>query len=335
MTTTLPMRTTETVPPRSRGRGFHGQQIASALVGLAILLVAATSQAASSNLLRYRAEVSGNDVRLSDIFTNVDASADAVIGKAPAPGASIDVEIAKIQRLVHYYRLDWVPPDNAPRVITIKRSGTNVPASQLQNQLESTAMASLRSRGVANPMFTVKTDSPLTSFVVQPDDVTNLIVDFTLNGSGDRFTATLVNKQAGSQTSVVNGRLIHEVEVPVAARLLHPGRVITARDVTVKRVPKHKVSPNQLLDRRAVIGQSITRRINVDEGFDQYTLAAPVVVKRDSLVTVAFARGGLQMTVQARAASDGAVGDTIKLKNTRTQRSIEAVVTAANRAVIP
>ena len=56
------------------------------------------------------------------------------------------------------------------------------------------------------------------------------------------------------------------------------------------------------------------------------------MVKKGSLVTVSFAMEGLRLTQHGVAAASGAVGDIISIENTKSDRTIKAVVTGKNRA---
>ncbi|HRP11876.1 MAG TPA: flagella basal body P-ring formation protein FlgA [Terricaulis sp.] len=55
-------------------------------------------------------------------------------------------------------------------------------------------------------------------------------------------------------------------------------------------------------------------------------------VRRGEMVSTVFLHGGLQMTMRARALEDAAVGQSVRLQNTSSNRPIDAIVTAPGMA---
>jgi flagella basal body P-ring formation protein FlgA len=59
---------------------------------------------------------------------------------------------------------------------------------------------------------------------------------------------------------------------------------------------------------------------------------APVLVTKGAAVTMVLESPGLLLTVKGQALEDGAKGETIRIMNTQSSRTVEAVVTAAGTA---
>lgn len=62
------------------------------------------------------------------------------------------------------------------------------------------------------------------------------------------------------------------------------------------------------------------------------TPAGDIAVRRGETVTLVYVAPGLQLTTRARAMSDGGVGDTVRLVNLQSNRTVDAVVTGAGAA---
>jgi len=60
-------------------------------------------------------------------------------------------------------------------------------------------------------------------------------------------------------------------------------------------------------------------------------------VRRGDMISIVFLSAGIQLTMRARAMEDAAVGDSVRLTNTASNRTIDAIVTAPGmaRAVSP
>lgn len=55
-------------------------------------------------------------------------------------------------------------------------------------------------------------------------------------------------------------------------------------------------------------------------------------VRRGEMVSIVYLAGGLQLTMRARALEDAAVGDNVRLANTSSNATIDAIVTAPGMA---
>jgi flagellar basal body P-ring formation protein FlgA len=64
---------------------------------------------------------------------------------------------------------------------------------------------------------------------------------------------------------------------------------------------------------------------------------ADAAVRRGDMVSIVFLSAGLQLSTRARAMEDAAVGQSVRLLNTTSNRAIDAIVTAPGmaRAVTP
>jgi len=55
-------------------------------------------------------------------------------------------------------------------------------------------------------------------------------------------------------------------------------------------------------------------------------------VRRGDMVALVYLAPGVQLTTRARAMEDGAVGQTVRLTNPTSNRTIDAIVTGPNMA---
>jgi flagella basal body P-ring formation protein FlgA len=60
----------------------------------------------------------------------------------------------------------------------------------------------------------------------------------------------------------------------------------------------------------------------------------PTLVTRNATVTIILQTGTLQLSAQGRATEDGARGDTIRIVNTQSNRTIEATVVAPDTVLV-
>lgn len=118
-------------------------------------------------------------------------------------------------------------------------------------------------------------------------------------------------------------------ELAIAVQTIPPGQVITEADVEVRRQPfRHRdalhASPNvvgfeaaRVLQPGDMIAPTFVRRPRADRQ------TSPLVIKRRDRVKVVAVKGGLTVTIpQAEALDDGAVGDTIRLRNLQSRKIV-------------
>jgi len=81
-----------------------------------------------------------------------------------------------------------------------------------------------------------------------------------------------------------------------------------------------------LLELDRVVGQSARRPLRAGEVLRDNDLRAPLLVNRNGLVTIVLRAGGMSLSAQGRALDDGARGDTVRVLNVQSKRTIEAQV---------
>ena len=63
-------------------------------------------------------------------------------------------------------------------------------------------------------------------------------------------------------------------------------------------------------------------------------VAAPQVVKKGDTVTVTLKTNALNLTMQGRALQNGAEGDTVRIINTASNRTVDAIVTGPQTVTV-
>ena len=109
-------------------------------------------------------------------------------------------------------------------------------------------------------------------------------------------------------------------------RAVQPGEVVRAGDVEFVEVREEGLRREILVDADRVIGQSARRPLRAGEMLRENDLRAPLLVSRNGLVTIVLRNGGMSLSAQGRALEDGARGETIRVVNVQSKRTIEAQV---------
>ncbi|MDO1559611.1 flagellar basal body P-ring formation chaperone FlgA [Brevundimonas sp. 2R-24] len=154
------------------------------------------------------------------------------------------------------------------------------------------------------------------------------------NPQGFRTVLVSAGAETAVSTTVASASRTATVDILTYARNIPAGEIIQPQDVVFTAVQAHQAPADGADDPERVIGQSARRPLRSGAAVRAADLSSPVVVRRGEMIEVAFETGGVTLTLQARALQDGAVGERIRVLNTQSDRTIQAVAAAPGRAVV-
>lgn len=118
-------------------------------------------------------------------------------------------------------------------------------------------------------------------------------------------------------------------DVVVAARPLPMNTVISGTDVKVARRDLSRLTAGYFTRADEVAGKVVNRPVSLGTALTPLVLAAQTLVKRGQEVTILAKTGTMEVRMTGRALSDGAAGDTVRVRNLSSKRIVEGTVTAA------
>jgi flagella basal body P-ring formation protein FlgA len=87
-------------------------------------------------------------------------------------------------------------------------------------------------------------------------------------------------------------------------------------------------------DPDAVIVMAARRPVREGDAVSLRDISAPMVIRKDDVIAVTFTMNGLSLTLQAKALTDAASGQTVSVMNAVSHKIIQAVATAPGQAVV-
>ena len=87
-------------------------------------------------------------------------------------------------------------------------------------------------------------------------------------------------------------------------------------------------------DPDAVIGMAARRPVREGDAVSLRDISAPTVIRKDDVIAVTFAMNGMSLTLQAKALTDAAAGQSVSVMNPASHKIIQAVATAPGQAVV-
>jgi len=135
--------------------------------------------------------------------------------------------------------------------------------------------------------------------------------------------------RGGAATSAPAGR--GNVEVLTWARSLNAGEIVQPQDLMWgKALGAPSDAPR---DADAVIGMAARRPLREGATVSQRDVTAQQVIRAGEMVLITWSSGGITLSLQGKAMSAAAVGQTFNVQNPASKKLIEAVATAPGQAV--
>lgn len=119
--------------------------------------------------------------------------------------------------------------------------------------------------------------------------------------------------------------------VVVARRNLNPGQVISMADLMVSQVDTHQIRDSVFTDPELLVGARVKRRVAANQPVQSRQTC---FVCRGEDVTILTVYGNLEIRATGVARADGLLGERIVVRNSRSNKDIQAVVTSTGEVTI-
>jgi flagella basal body P-ring formation protein FlgA len=124
----------------------------------------------------------------------------------------------------------------------------------------------------------------------------------------------------------------HAAQALTYARNISAGDILSADDLVWS---DGVVAPGDgVSNPEAAIGKAARHALRAGAAAAAHDLSSPRMIKRDDVVAVTFADEGISLTLQGKAMSEAAFGDSLTVTNPQSKKIIEAICTGPDQAVI-
>lgn len=162
-----------------------------------------------------------------------------------------------------------------------------------------------------------------------------VIIDkLDINKASQSFTAEISLSATERQKANLNGRIISMVSVPVLSTQRNAGETIEDADIAWVDMEQATLGNSAITNIEQLVGKTARRLIASGTVIRSGMVSAPVIVRKNDLIMMLYQTANLTISHQARALSDGAMGDTIRALNTQTNKILDAVVTGSDQATV-
>lgn len=297
---------------------------------IGMIVIMAGAKAALAANLRPETIISGDYIKLGDIFDGVE-NADYVLGPAPQPGKDMILNARTLYKIASSLDVDWKPASSAEQII-LRREAVIIPQDDITSALEE----KIREKGV-DETFSV-------SYMTQPSEMILPagtagefeITAFNFDVQKDSFNASIVAPSAENplKRTNVSGRIERLVAIPVLKNSLKSGDIISAHDLDWIELPQGKIASGFILNEKDLINMTPRRTISGGKPVQANDLEHPKMVDRGDSVTLVFDNGIMYLTTKGKALQAGAMGDMVRVSNSDSNKNLQGEITGHREVTI-
>jgi flagella basal body P-ring formation protein FlgA len=124
------------------------------------------------------------------------------------------------------------------------------------------------------------------------------------------------------------------IDVPVLSRQLNKSDIIEEKDIQIVPVAERLLRKDTVTDPKTLVGLSPRMGISPNRPIHGNEVSLPNVIKKGDLIEMTFNTPHIHIKATGVALEDGATGQTIRVKNQKSERAISARVVAAGRVEV-
>ncbi len=294
---------------------------------LAAALLAGATPPAHAAVLRPFTRTDAATVRLADLFDDLGATPDRVLGAAPAPGARIVVAAAQLAAIARDYNVDWRPQNGSERAV-VQRGGVVLAPARVAAALR----AALQAQGAPDDFDIAAPDTA--PVILPPGSAAEPVVSgLSYDPQAGHFTA-LVSVDLPNSDSVhirVSGQVVAMATATVAGTRLGVGRTLAAGDLRTTRVRAALLHGAAPVAPQEAAGMLVRHEVAAGQVLSAADLTRPALVQRGAQVRMVLDADGLSLSAQGIAAEAGARGDRIRVENPLSHMIVLAEVTGSGQ----
>ncbi|MCB1530669.1 MAG: flagellar basal body P-ring formation protein FlgA [Rhodospirillales bacterium] len=300
-------------------------------LGIGVATLIAGTQAALAANLKNISIVTGDELKLGDLFDGLEKNADYVLGPAPQPGKDMVLNARTLYRISTALNLSWRPASSSEQII-VRRAATVVP----QNKIEEALKEALSGEGLEGRYNLLISGGDQQMILPHglPDSVEVSSIKF--DPRRDIFEAALVapSKETPVKRLSLMGQVERMVAVPILKSTLRNGDIIGKHDLNWIEMPARQIQHDTLLKEKNLVGMTPQRISFAGKPLLASDLESPKLVERGDIITITFKDGPLFLSTKGKALQSGAKGEIVHVANLSSKKSLEAVVTGTREVIV-
>jgi flagella basal body P-ring formation protein FlgA len=298
-----------------------------------LVVVLFAGPAAAAPVLKLHAVVDDDVIRIGDMFDDAGDKADIAVAPAPRLGRQAVYDANWLYAMARAQGLAWQPVSAVDHIV-VERAGQRIEPERMREAVSRAVNAALAARQPGKTVD-VEFDGRVDDLFARPSVAPNVRVsDLLIDDLAERFTVTVGLRGEEGASVRVAGRIFDVVRVPVLTRRMGHGEVVDKGDLDFIQVRADELGRDIVTDESRIVGMAPRRMLAEGQPIREGDLRAPIVVAKGSLVGMTLTTPNMVLTAQGRAIEDGAMGQVIKVMNTQSKTTVDAVVDGPGRVVV-
>jgi flagella basal body P-ring formation protein FlgA len=306
---------------------------------LFLLMVMASGQGANANAveLRQSSTIDNPMIRISDLFRFGDNAkagntGDVVVGPAPAPGEKKVLNSLQLAAVARRHGVDWQPTNRFERTV-ISRAGTLITSEEIEDAVTQI----LVDKGMDTKRRVKLSNRGRRIYGAANQNISFSIQQANYNRRTGHLSATMKIPYGNGDSKQIslNGRVLNIISIPVLSRQIKVGNVIRKSDIEWIELESRRVRSTFVTDAESLIGQQVLRTLAAGKPVRMRDVRSRVLVAKGSLATLMLKTNRMILSVRVLAMDNAGLGETVRVLNTRSKKTIEGIVTGAGRIVVP
>jgi flagella basal body P-ring formation protein FlgA len=133
----------------------------------------------------------------------------------------------------------------------------------------------------------------------------------------------------------ISGHYEEFIMLPVVKTAFKKGEIIQDNDLDRIRISVSKIRKSVIKDESEIIGKTPKYYIQAHSFINPEELTMPKIIAKGDMVNVIYNNNSINIKMTAQALDAGAKGDVIRVKNTRSNVTLQAIVESSDTAMIP
>lgn len=280
--------------------------------------------------------VKGDYITLGDLFdaaalADQPGAAEYAIAASPAPGGRVAIDLSRAREIAQAHGIA-LPPSRAVDSVIVTRASRVVGAETIEQAL----LDAIAARGMQGRLR-IRFSGPEPVLYVPSDEAPNVAVDsLDLEPTTGQFRAKVRAPAGDTRLAPVTliGRAYAIAQVPIPTRAISAGEVISARDLTWTEIPTERLAQNIITQADDLVGFAPRRDLRAGAPILSGDVKKPIVVAKNTIISMVVRTPGMTLTAQGRALEDGAKGESIRVLNTQTKQTIQATVISPGEVLV-
>lgn len=271
-------------------------------------------------------------VRLGDIFSGLDTkTADTAAAYAPQAGKRLVLDAHWLTRAARRHNIAWRPAGPNEHIVVQRQSFIIT-----RGDVESRARAMLAERMPGTELAVELFNINFRLHAAGDANDTFSLEDFAYDAGARRFDAIVAAPAASTmaQRVRVSGRVHKMVAVPVPKRPISKSEILRADDIEIVSLRAEQAQADIVADLDALVGKAAARGLRAGHPIFARDVERPVLVPKDSLVTLVLQSTHMRLTARGKALDQGSQGDVIRVVNEQSKQVVEGTVVAAGQVAI-